>query len=57
MKCQRYIEKIVTKNNSGRWQMIRRIIYWLNRKKRIQEKRCGQCCLTCPFYEECSEDR
>ena len=33
---------------------MRRIIYWLQRKKRIKEKRCGQCCLTCQFYRECS---
>lgn len=26
-----------------------RFLYWLNRKKRIREKRCGQCCLTCPY--------
>ena len=35
---------------------MRRIIYWLQRKKRIKEKRCGQCCLTCPYYRECSGD-
>ncbi len=34
--------------------MMNRIIYWLQRKKRIKEKRCGQCCLTCPYYKECS---
>ena len=25
--------------------------------KRILEKKCGQCCLTCPFFEECIGDR
>ena len=35
---------------------MRRIIYWLQRKKRIKEKRCGQCCLTCPFYKQCKND-
>ncbi len=35
---------------------MRRFIYWLRRKWRIQEKRCGQCCLICPYYEECSGD-
>lgn len=34
-----------------------RFLYWLNRKKRIREKRCGQCCLTCPYYTECSADK
>lgn len=33
---------------------MKRIIYWLQRKRRIKEKRCGQCCLTCPYYSECS---
>lgn len=36
---------------------MRRFIYWLRRKWRIQEKRCGQCCLTCPYYEECSGEK
>ncbi len=35
-------------------QDMRRLIYWIQRKKRIKEKRCGQCCLTCPYYKECS---
>lgn len=30
-----------------------RFLYWLNRKKRIREKRCGQCCLNCPYFDEC----
>jgi hypothetical protein len=30
-----------------------RIIYWLQRRKRIREKRCGMCCLNCRFYKEC----
>lgn len=33
---------------------MNRFIYWLQRKKRIKEKRCGQCCLTCPYYKEYS---
>lgn len=39
-----------------RMQTMRRFIYWLRRKWRIQEKRCGQYCLICPYYEECSGD-
>lgn len=35
---------------------MKRFIFWLNRKKRIREKRCGQCCLTCAFYKECRRD-
>ena len=30
---------------------MNRLIYWLQRKRRIREKRCGQCCLTCPYYK------
>jgi len=26
-------------------EFVSRFIYWLRRKKRIKEKRCGQCCL------------
>ncbi len=33
---------------------MRRIIYWFQRRKRIKEKHCGQCCLICEFYRECS---
>lgn len=33
-----------------------RFLYWLKRKQRIKEKRCGQCCLTCHFFEQCIKD-
>lgn len=35
---------------------MKRFWFWLNKKKRIKEKRCGQCCLNCRFYEECVRD-
>lgn len=33
-----------------------RLIFWLKRKKRIEKKKCGQCCLKCPYYWECRAD-
>ena len=35
---------------------LRRFIYWLQRKKRIEKKHCGRCCLNCRYYHECRED-
>ena len=29
-----------------------RIIFWLQKRKRIEKKKCSQCCLTCRFYKE-----
>lgn len=34
-----------------------RVIYWLRRKMRIKEKRCGQCCLNCRFYNLCKDEK
>lgn len=33
-----------------------RFIFWLKRKKRMEKKKCGQCCLMCPYYRECRND-
>lgn len=33
-----------------------RVIFWLKRKKRMEKKKCGHCCLMCPFYLECRND-
>lgn len=33
---------------------MKRFLFWIRRKKRIREKKCGQFCLTCPYYLECS---
>ena len=33
-----------------------RIWFWLQRKKRIEKRACGQCCLNCRFYKKCRID-
>lgn len=35
---------------------MKRIIYWLKKRKRIEKKYCGQCGLTCKYYAECIRD-
>ena len=35
---------------------MKRIIYWLQRKKRIEKKKCSQCCLTCRFGKSKTQD-
>lgn len=30
--------------------------FGLKRKKRMEKKKCGQCCLMCPYYRECRND-
>lgn len=35
---------------------MERLLFWLQRKKRIAKKQCGQCCLFCPYYRDCRED-
>lgn len=37
-------------------KLVLRLMYWLQRKKRVKEKGCGQCCLICPYYNECISD-
>ena len=34
---------------------MKRFLYWLQ-EKRIEKKKCGQCCLTCRYYSECRLD-
>ncbi|SFQ38283.1 hypothetical protein SAMN02910358_01842 [Lachnospiraceae bacterium XBB1006] len=48
--------RIVVTNEPEGCEAVKRLLFWLRRKQRIREKRCGQCCLTCRFYEECSND-
>lgn len=35
---------------------MKRFLYWLQKKERIEKKKCGQCCLTCRYYSECRLD-
>lgn len=32
------------------------LFFLLKRKKRMEKKKCGQCCLMCPYYRECRND-
>lgn len=41
---------------NGVKDIMKRIIYWLKRKKRKQEKHCGGNCLICKYYNDCSLD-
>ena len=31
---------------------MERIIFWLKKKKRMKMRKCGQCCLMCPYYRD-----
>ena len=31
---------------------MERIIFWLKKKKRMKMRKCGRCCLMCPFYRD-----
>ena len=33
-----------------------RILFWMKRKRRIRDRKCGRCCLLCAFYNKCSKD-
>ena len=41
---------------SKRDDAMKRFFYWLRKKKRIEKKSCGQCCLICKYYDECIKD-
>lgn len=32
------------------------INFLVEKEKRIEKKKCGQCCLMCPYYRECRAD-
>ncbi len=35
---------------------MRRIVYWLNFRRRRELRNCGSCCLNCKFLEVCEKD-
>ena len=35
---------------------MRRVIYWLRKKKRLEKRDCGKCCVTCKYYKQCITD-
>ena len=35
---------------------MRKLIYWLQKDKRIEKRSCGQNCLRCPYFKECVKD-
>ena len=35
---------------------MKRLIFWIQKKKRIEKRSCSQCCLGCPYFNECLKD-
>ena len=36
--------------------VMKRIWFWLQKKKRIEKRACGKCCLNCKYYRQCRMD-
>lgn len=35
---------------------MKRLIYWLNFKKRKEFRSCSSCCMKCSYFEDCKDD-
>lgn len=35
---------------------MRRLLFWLQRKKRKEKRQCAHCCLLCSYYKDCIGD-
>lgn len=35
---------------------MKRLIYWLNFKKRKEFRGCRSYCMNCPYFEDCKDD-
>lgn len=47
----------------GKWfiikveeEAVKRILFWLKRKERLQKRKCNKCCIFCEYYNECRND-
>ena len=37
-------------------ECMKRLIYWLNFKKRKEFRGCRSYCMNCPYFEDCKDD-
>lgn len=42
--------------NQGGTGAMKRFWFWLQRKRRMKKRDCGDCCLNCKFFGQCWVD-